>query len=311
MIPIKLTAVAAQPEMGLVTWVISNVKYAPDNYVDLEVPDKLIEFDQYGSQTNYLSLVSMLSDKVGGQAFVTEYAKPTSALIQQIESQGLPPPQVQPEAAPAREALLRVLGSGAFTTRMYSRMSAEEMLDDPRFRIASDQGEVDNVHDLTDPGFDPNTCVVDPPPPPNPCDFNYCGRRGVCAPTVDSVVAMAMGTAVQTIPSCVCADDATARPTMTGPNGLPQVYCEPVAMNFDSAMAGTGAGPLFVAACEGFDCGPHGTCVPMNGNPTCQCEAGFGATVQQAYDQTTGAARTTMSCVQAADIPPLPVLPPP
>jgi hypothetical protein len=309
MIPIKLTAVAAQPEMGLIAYVVSNNKYTPDNYVNLEVPDKLIEFDQFGSQTNYLSLVSMLSDKVGGQAFVTEYAKPNSTLIQQIESQGLPPPEIQPEAAPAREALLRALGAGSFTTRMYARMSAEEMLDDPRFRVASDQREVDNIHDLTDPGFDPNACVVDPPPPTNPCDFNYCGRRGVCAPTIDSMVAMAMGTAVQTVPSCVCAEDATARATMTGPNGQPQVYCEPTAMNFDSAMAGTGAGPLFVPACEGFDCGPHGTCVPMNGNPTCQCEAGFGATVQQAYDQTTGAFRTTLSCAEAADIPPLPVLP--
>jgi MYXO-CTERM domain-containing protein len=311
MIPIKLTAVAAQPEMGLIAYVVSNMKYAPDNYVNLEVPDKLIEFNQFGFQTNYLSLVSMLSDKVGGQAFVTEYAKPTSTLVQQIEASNLPPPEIQPEAAPAREALLRVLGGGSFTTRMYARMSAEEMLDDPRFRVASDQAEVDNIHDLTDPNFDPNTCVGEPPPPTNPCDFNYCGRRGVCAPTVDSVVAMAMGTAVQPVPSCVCADDATARATMTGPNGQPQVYCEPVAMNFDSATAGTGAGPLFVAACEGFDCGPHGTCVPMNGNPTCQCEAGFGATVQQAYDQATGAFKTTLSCAQATDIPPLPVLPPP
>jgi len=83
---------------------------------------------------NYLSLVSMLSDKVGGQAFVTEYAKPTSTLIQQIESSRLPPPEIQPEAAPAREALLRVLGSGSFTTRMYARMSAEEMLDDRKRR---------------------------------------------------------------------------------------------------------------------------------------------------------------------------------
>jgi MYXO-CTERM domain-containing protein len=311
MIPIKLTAIAAQPEMGIVAWVISNEKYAPDNYVDLEVPDKLIQFDQYGSQTNYLSLVSMLADKVGGEAFVTEYAKPTLGIVQQIESQPLPPPEIQPEAAPAREALLGALGSGAFITRLYARMSAEEMIDDPKFRVASDQLEVDNIHDLTDPDFDPSSCNV-PPPPPNPCDFNYCGRRGVCAPTADSVTAMAMGTAQQIMPSCVCAGDATARPTMTATvNGLPQVYCEPVAMNFDAPTAGSGSGPLFVPACEGFDCGPHGKCLPMNGNPTCQCDSGFGATVQQTYDQTTNSYKTTMSCVAAVAIPAMPVLPPP
>jgi hypothetical protein len=311
MIPIKLTAIAAQPEMGIVTWVVSNQKYAPDNYVDLKVPDKLIEFDQNGYQTNYLSLVSMLADKVGGEAFVTEYAKPTSGIIQQIESQPLPPPEIQPEAAPARDALLRVLNGAPFITRLYARMSAEEMLDDPRFRVASDQLEVDNIHDLTDPNFDPTTCNVQPPPP-DPCDFNYCGRRGVCAPTADSVTAMAMGTAQQPIPSCVCAGDATARATMTAMvNGMPQVYCEPVAMNFDAPTAGNGSGPLFVAACEGFDCGSHGKCLPMNGNPTCQCDAGFGATVQQTYDQATSSYKTTMSCVAAVAIPDMPVLPPP
>jgi hypothetical protein len=309
MIPIKLTAIAAQPEMGIVAWVVSHQRYAPDNYVDLEVPDKLIQFNQYGYQTNYLSLVSMLADKVGGEAFVTEYAKPTTGIVEQIMAQAPPDPTVQPERAAAREALLRVLGAGSFITRLYTRMSAEEMLDDPRFRIAADQSEVDNIHDLTDPNFDPNSCNI-PPPLPNPCDFNYCGRRGVCAPTEESVVAMAAGSAQQTVPSCVCANDATARPTMTA-NGQLQIYCEPVAMNFDSATAGGAAGPLFVPACEGFDCGPHGKCVPMNGNPTCQCDSGFGATVKSAYDSATSAVLTTVSCVAAAAIPDLPLLPPP
>jgi MYXO-CTERM domain-containing protein len=96
-----------------------------------------------------------------------------------------------------------------------------------------------------------------------------------------------------------------------GGNGLPQIYCEPVAMNFDAPAPAGATAPLFVAACEGFDCGAHGKCVPMNGNPTCQCEQGFGATAQVTYDPNTGANNTTVSCVAAVAIPDLPVLPPP
>lgn len=309
MIPIKLTAVAAQPEMGIVAWIVANQRFAPDNYVDLKVPDKLIQFNEYGYQNNYLTLVSSLADKVGGEAFVTEYAKPTSELIQQIQNQPLPPSTVNPNAASAQEALLGVLGRSPFITRLYARMSAEEMIDDPRFRIASDQSEVTNIHDLTDPNFDVSMCST--PPPIDPCVFNYCGRRGVCAPTADSMVAMTSGTAQTTTPSCVCAGDATARPTTTA-NGQLAIYCEPLAMNFDAPAAGGGTmSPLFAPACEGFDCGTHGKCMPMNGNPTCQCDSGFGATVQSVYDSTTASSKTVVSCVAATAIPALPRLPPP
>ncbi len=310
MIPIKLTAVAAQPEMGIVAWVLANQRYAPDNYVDLKVPDSLIQFDQYGSQNNYLTLVSSLADKVGGEAFVTEYAQPSSEVTKQVEQSSLPPPSVAPDAAQARDALLALLAKSPFITRLYTRISAEEMLDDPRFRIAADQSTVTNIHDLSDPNFDPSKCTSPPPLPPDPCNFNYCGRKGVCAPTADSMAAVVMGTAQTTMPSCVCANGATARPTRTG--GQYAMYCEPLAMNLDGAApAGDAMTPVLVPACEAFDCGAHGKCAPMNGNPTCICDAGYGATVQTTYDSTTGTPKPVVTCVAAAAIPPFPVLPPP
>jgi MYXO-CTERM domain-containing protein len=124
------------------------------------------------------------------------------------------------------------------------------------------------------------------------------------------MTAVAMGTASVTTPSCVCAPDATGRPTTTA-NGQLEMYCEPVAMNFDSASAPGAAGPLLVPACEGFDCGTHGKCVPMNGNPTCQCDTGYGATASQQYDQTSQTSKTVVSCLAAAAIPAFLVLPPP
>jgi hypothetical protein len=303
MIPLRLTSVAAQPEMGIVTWILSDQRWAPENFQDLKIPDKLIQFDQNGYQNNYLTLVSSETDKVGGEAFVTEYAKATTDIVQQIKAQGTPS---TPAGQTAQTALLSVLQKSPYITRLYARMSAEDMRDDPRFMPASDQADVSNVHDLTDPNFDYSKCPPQPPPPPDPCTFTYCGRRGVCVPTLAS----AMSTGGLATVACACATDATARATTTG--GLqPVPYCEPMAMNLDAAGTGAAA-PLLQAACDGFDCGAHGKCAPMNGNPTCQCESGYGAVATQTFDPMTGApGKTTMTCeAVGTKIPSLPVLPP-
>jgi hypothetical protein len=179
-------------------------------------------------------------------------------------------------------------------------MSAEEMTDDPTFMVASDGSDVSNIHDLTPPGnCEPN------PPPPDPCNFNYCGRRGVC---VQAEAATAQSGGPSTVPACACASDAIARVTTTGANGQPATYCEPVAMNLDGEPA-AGQGPLLTAACEGFSCGAHGACVPMNGNPTCQCEGGYAASVLTIIDQTGNATAGVTCHAVKGTIPPLPKLP--
>jgi hypothetical protein len=304
-IPIRLTAVAATPEMGIVTWILTDRRYQPDNYVDLKIPDSLIQFDQNGYQSNYLTVVSEQADKFGGQAFVTEYAKSTDDIRTQIETQFVP----NADAQAAKDALLPLLRKFPYITRLYTRMSAEEMTTDPRFVQASDSSDVSNVHDLTDPAFNSSQCNQQPPAP-SPCLFTYCGRRGVCAAT-EATVANSGGTTPQVavMPSCVCASDATARPT-AGDNGVPSTYCEPLAQNLDAAGA-TGTGTLASPGCEAFSCGTHGECSAMNGNPTCRCEAGYGAVAQQVYDPTTSISRTQVTCEKITGIvPALPLLPP-
>jgi hypothetical protein len=303
MIPIRLTAVAAEPEMGIVTWILSDRRWAPENYVDLKIPDKLIEFDQYGNQSNYLTVVSREADKVGGQAFVTEYAKSTADLVQQVQNQ----PAGNPDAQKARDALLPLLEKFPYITRLYARMSAEEMTEDPLFMVSSNRADVNNIHDLTDPAFDYTMCGTPPTPDPSPCMFTYCGRSGVCVATLPAGMP---GTAAGvTMPACVCASTATARATMTT-GGQPSMYCEPVAMNLDTAGASAAQAPLYQAACDGFDCGVHGSCVAMNGNPTCHCEPGYGAVGEQVYDATTGTPSTKVTCQNVGSkVPPLPLLP--
>jgi hypothetical protein len=303
MIPLRLTSIAAQPEMGIVTFILSNRRWAPENYIDLKIPDSLVSVDNYGSQSDYMKVVSVESDKVGGQAFVTEYAQPTTMVTQQIQNQGSPG---TPDGQAAQMVLLQLLQQSPYLTRLYARMSAEEMTDDPVFMVSSATENVINVHDLTPPNFDASNCQTVAPPTPDPCQSQYCGRHGVCV-GVDLEYSGVTGGTFET-PACVCGNEATARVTTTGANGQPSMYCEPVSLDLDAAVDG---GLLVSAACEGFDCGAHGACVPMNGNPTCQCEAGYGAAVQSAYDPTTQQNRNTVTCTLVrTKIPSMPVLPP-
>jgi hypothetical protein len=308
LIPLRLTSVAAQPEMGIVAFILADRRWAPQNYIDLKIPDSLIQFDQYGYQSNYLRLVSSESDKVGGQAFVTEYAKASSGLADQIRNMFVNP-SIQ-DAMAAQTALVGLLDKYPYITRLYARISAEEMTADPVFMVSSNNADVNNVHDLTEPGFDYTQCqgVIPPIPlPPAPCNFSYCGRRGACT-SVDVPLAGSPDLTTMPAAACVCANDATARITTTGANGAPAIYCEPVAVNFDDASTGTATTST---ACEAFDCGPHGACVAMNGNPTCQCEAGYAAIVGPSMSTGTGATTTSIDCRKVTGTPPaMPPLPP-
>ncbi len=292
MIPIRLTTVAAQPEMGVKAWILADRRYAPENFEDLKIPDELIEFDSFGFRNNYLTVVSREVDKVGGHAFVTEYAKPSAELIQMFENQFVPPNN--DDAMEANEAVLNLLRQYDYVTRLYTRVSAEEMSRDPMFAVAEDQSEVDNIHNIDDPDIDPNSCEQ----PPEPCVFTYCGRNGVCVKTLEGDQ-----------DACVCAADTTARPTTTA-NGQLSLYCEPVALNFMSAAAGEATGPDFPDGCTDFDCGEHGECLTINGNPTCACEAGYGA-VARTDNGSDGNPINRVTCEEVGDdIPPFPNLPP-
>jgi hypothetical protein len=307
-IPLRLTTVAAQPEMGIVTWILANKRWAPDNYVDLEIPDRLMQFDFNRGRHNYFALVSREVDKVGGQAFVTEYAGLTEPLLPRIQTASVPfASPITPEALQqARLSLSALVARFPYITRLYTRMSAEEMTEDPAFKVAGQQSDLSNVHDLTNPAAASALCGTVALPTPDPCAFTYCGRHGACAPIS---LGSDAGTSSNVDTGCVCAATATARATNTA--GTPQVYCEPLAMDLDGVAADGGASsPLFSPACEGVSCGDHGRCVPMNGTPTCKCDSGYAAVVQQVTDPQTGTSRNELSCHRVRVVPPLPVLPP-
>ena len=81
-IPLKLTAVAANQDMGVLTWVLGKSRAVPTNYLSLELNEARINW--FFSSSNYNALVIEAANDAGGQGFVTELAGPTSTLAGQI-----------------------------------------------------------------------------------------------------------------------------------------------------------------------------------------------------------------------------------
>jgi hypothetical protein len=79
MIPIKLTAVAANDDMGVMTWVLGEARAVPFNYLSLELNEAKINW--FNAAANYNDVVTAAADEANGQGFVTEFAGSTESLV--------------------------------------------------------------------------------------------------------------------------------------------------------------------------------------------------------------------------------------
>lgn len=130
MIPLRLTAVAANPDMAVIVWFYANNQAVPENYAHMEIADEELTFFTFGGN-NYRQLMGERADEFGGQAFITEYAQPTREL-------------------PVADPLLVDLHSRfAYLTRLNTVISPEEMTVDPMFDYNPQLRDVSNIHDLS------------------------------------------------------------------------------------------------------------------------------------------------------------------
>ena len=130
MIPLRLTAVAATPDMAVMVWVFGEKQAYPTNYANLEIPDTDITFFPFGG-TNYRQLLSEQADEYGGQGFITEYAAPSR------------------ELSVVHPLLQHLRASFPYVTRLNTVISPEEMTVDPIFDYDPQLKDVSNVHDLS------------------------------------------------------------------------------------------------------------------------------------------------------------------
>jgi hypothetical protein len=77
-VPLKLTSIASIRDLRVNLWVLAENRIVPDNFYELELNQARINWFNGGS--NYEQLLKEAADQAGGQAFITEYAGPTSML---------------------------------------------------------------------------------------------------------------------------------------------------------------------------------------------------------------------------------------
>ena len=131
MIPLRLTAVAALPNMPIFTWFFADDQVVPDSFAHMEIETAEITFDSSGGN-DYTRLVQLRADELDGQAFVTEYAQPSD---------------------PARfdhPYLVNNAESSAYLTRLTTYISPDEMTLDPTFTVSSDRSDVSRIRDASD-----------------------------------------------------------------------------------------------------------------------------------------------------------------
>ena len=71
-VPIRLTAVAATPDMDLYVWYLGADRAIPENYRHAKVNEARVDWLSNGG--NYREVVTKAANEAGGQAFVTDYA---------------------------------------------------------------------------------------------------------------------------------------------------------------------------------------------------------------------------------------------
>lgn len=112
-IPIRPTAVAANPDMGVMVWVVGAGRAVPTNYRSLILNDALINWFNPGS--TYNDVVIAAADEAGGHGFVTEYASAENDSMAIDFEQTL----VQPFELTARDQLNHV-GLGQLLSQAWS-----------------------------------------------------------------------------------------------------------------------------------------------------------------------------------------------
>jgi hypothetical protein len=85
-IPLKLTAIAALKDLKINLWVLADQRVVPDNVYEMEINPARIDWLAGGA--NYDDLVKRAADEAGGNAFITEYAGPTTMFKEQLYRPG-------------------------------------------------------------------------------------------------------------------------------------------------------------------------------------------------------------------------------
>ena len=260
-IPVTIAAVAAEPEMGIITWIAGEDRFGPSGWSELEIVTDDVQADPRTMGSNYYPLVSWRLDQAGGQGIVPEFVGSSADVLADVDNAFAWDERYDE----ARVYLAGVSERSGRISRLYSRASAWEIDSDPAF-LPTDGGDLAGEFDLS--GRPAVEVCSNPDRPGPPCGELYCGVGGSCATTDEG-------------DGCLCPDGYTAR-LVEAPKALrrtmePTVVCELVAHDLTGSLSELGM-EFDADPCAGLTCGADGQCLEVNGFATCRCDEGFAAT---------------------------------
>jgi MYXO-CTERM domain-containing protein len=282
MIPIQLTAVAAEPHMTITAYVYGDTYFQPDHKPLVTIDPRHLGRDLDG-RTNYPMVLARTVDEApGGHGFVAEYAgSPVLADFDQgtgccssgwdqcgIQWDGVCSCPGNPlDATDCADQTDLIEGAAMLEdlatkytrlTRITTRLSAEDMTFDPTF-VPLETSPVNGRLSLTNQVDTLDSCTNDILDPGRyatvvqrrACSSMYCGT-GECV-TTDFGAA------------CDCDAGSIAR-QFVDYDGKPSVTCVPATPPVDLGAGGAALPDV----CDGVSCG-MGTCVDRGGVAACQC----------------------------------------
>lgn len=287
MVPLVLTAVAAEPHLTVTSFVYGSQAFKPMSHPMVTLDARQLSRDGAG-RLNYPMLLARTIDEAGGDGFVVEYrgtAPRTSFTNNSCCSGGYdfcgvgnngqcecPGAEVDSADCAAQSDLLEGIDlvdslANKYTvmTRITTRISAEEMTFDPTFEpdvTSARQGALQlagSQVSLARCGADVvdftryQQLLVD-----QNCSAMYCGPHGRCVQTGGGA-------------ACACDADHVAQRFFDLDNQA-SVTCVPRTPPVDLRAGGD----VLPDACAGVSCGA-GQCIDRNGVAVCDCDGGAAA----------------------------------
>jgi hypothetical protein len=290
-VPLILTAVAAEPNLTVNTFIYGHTPFRPLGHPVVTIDPNRLATDRLG-RSNYPMVLSRAIDEAGGDGFAIEYrGYPVTSQIGQnyccqggydycylgnngqCECPGTDFDAQDCEAVgdlPEGLQLLTDLSTKyGYLTRITTRVSPEEMTFDPAFEPDdTTSGLFGNLYvNGTQPSL--NACgaaVLDQAKlraidDAQQCASLYCGPHGQCVVTASG-------------PACLCGEGYVAQ-QYTDMDTQPSVTCVPRVPPVDLRAGGI----QLPDGCAGVSCGA-GQCIDRNGEPVCACDAGAAATAR-------------------------------
>jgi len=88
-VPLRLTAIAANPDMPVLVWALSDKRVVPRGFYELQIDEARIDWwSNGGAYFGPKGLVSQAADEAGGNAFVAEYAGTSAIARAQVYANG-------------------------------------------------------------------------------------------------------------------------------------------------------------------------------------------------------------------------------